>query len=85
MGVTVGGAKDSWDTLVAVTIIEEIVINREEGGAAWWREKRQLRQQQMSSIHTNTHEQNHKSNKRVSTPIQIKQRASPLWNVTSLL
>ncbi len=39
MGVTVGGAEDSWDTLVAVAIVKEIVINREEGGAAWWRKK----------------------------------------------
>jgi len=35
VGVTVRGAKNSWDTLVAVAIIEEIVINRKEGGAAW--------------------------------------------------
>lgn len=37
--VTVGRAKDSWDTLVAMAIIKEIVINREERGAAWWAKK----------------------------------------------
>lgn len=37
--VTVGGAKDSWDALVAVAVIEEVVIDGEEGGAAWWRKK----------------------------------------------
>lgn len=39
VGVTVGGAEDAWDTLVAVAVVEEIVINREEGGAAWWEKK----------------------------------------------
>lgn len=42
VGVTVGGAEDSWDTLVAVAIVEEIVVNGEEGGAACGAEKRQL-------------------------------------------
>lgn len=34
VGVTVGGAEDSGDTLVAVAIIEEIVVDGEEGGAS---------------------------------------------------
>lgn len=40
VGVTAGGAQDPGDTLVAVAIVEEIVINREEGGAAWWEIKK---------------------------------------------
>lgn len=32
--VAVRGAKDSWDTLVAVAIIKKIVIDRKEGGTA---------------------------------------------------
>lgn len=35
VGVTAGGAEDSWSTMVAVAIVEEIVINREEGGATY--------------------------------------------------
>lgn len=37
VGVAVGGAQDPRDTLVAVAVVEEIVIDREEGGAAWQR------------------------------------------------
>lgn len=36
VGVAVGGAEDPRDTLVAVAVVKEIVINGEEGGAAWW-------------------------------------------------
>lgn len=35
VGVTAGGAEDSWNTMVAVAIVEEIVINREERGATY--------------------------------------------------
>lgn len=34
VGVTVGGAEDSWNTLVAVAVVEEIVVDGEEGGAS---------------------------------------------------
>lgn len=41
VGVAVGGAEDPRDTLVAVAVVEEIVIDGEEGGAAWqWRKNR---------------------------------------------
>lgn len=61
VGVTVGGAEDSWDTLVAVPIIEEIVVNGEEGGAACSAEKRQLSLEHASGIHTHAeaHQQKH--------------------------
>lgn len=39
VGVTVGGAQDSGDTLVAVSIVEEIVINGEERRTACWEKK----------------------------------------------
>lgn len=80
VGVTVGGAKDSWDTLVAVAIIEEIVINREEGGAAWWRKKAV---KSTANVRPSTHKKHTSRNsnhKHVSEPSQVKVSASALWN-----
>lgn len=68
MGVTVWRAEDSWDTLVAVAIIEEIVINREEGGAAWWRTKNEVNSTANARHPTkHTHKQagKHKSHTRI--------------------
>lgn len=39
VGVTVGGAQDSRDALVAVSVVEEIVINGEERRTACWGKK----------------------------------------------
>lgn len=47
MGETVWGSKDSWNTLIAVAIVEEIVVNREKGGAAWWGHRGKVRTQQI--------------------------------------
>lgn len=43
VGVTVGGAQDSRDTLVAVSVVEEIVINGEERRTACWEKKQTCR------------------------------------------
>lgn len=53
VGVTVRGAQDSRDTLVAVSVVKEIVINGEERRTACWEKSKHL--EILTSCPTITH------------------------------
>lgn len=63
VGVTVGGAQDPRDTLVAVSVVEEIVINGEERRTACWGKKNTKHVPVGKSPHRvrQTHMEKHKS------------------------